>query len=386
MNYSPINENPPKKSEKCGEKDCAGVCWFVQVLVWCALVLTIVLYMTIKNLTAVMFLGFSYLAYLFFEFYGSPSGKYLRNKNSEQGIYEKMRTLFQTPPEIIFECECYHDSDRENTRAYPDGLNYNDLSKKIVSYKEIYKLPYYTARDVSDSFNLDFGTSNAQKKYYIKLELNEEINFADSISRNDYENEKTNFCRRNRIKDVFFRFTETKQIPGVKNYSLIKISTKEPCMFNFCWFCFFTILTFSEFYKLYVDSCCIYQSFTLRKLISTRNDLNQPEYQVSIPKLDLISQEYKNEEDYKNENYNLQIPTNEELEKAKQYQDKIPGYQTTNGEDNFQKDIIIDKPYYPTDNRNENSKDSIEINNNVAIGQDPISGTGAPPPSYEQDN
>ena len=62
----------------------------------------------------------------------------------------------------------------------------------------------------------------------IKLELNEEINFADSITHYDYENEKTNFCRRNRFRDVFFIFKENKQIPGVKKYSLVKISNEDP--------------------------------------------------------------------------------------------------------------------------------------------------------------
>ena len=391
MNYSPIGENPPKNVEKknCCEKDCAGLCWFVQVLVWCVLALTIILYIFIKDLTAAMFLGFSYCAYLLVEFGFSPFSKYLRIKNSEQGIYEKMGELFHTPPEITFKCECYHDSDEENIRADPDGTHSNELTKKIISYNESYKFPYYTARDVSGLLNLDFGTSNAQKKYYIKLELNEEINFADSISYNDYENEKSNFCRRNRNRDVFFSFTESKQIPGLQKYSLIKISNKDPCIVHFGWFCFFTLLTFSEFYKLYVDSCCIYQSFTIKKLISTRNDLNQPEYQESAPKLDLISQQYQYDQgyyNYKNENYNLQIPTNEELEKEKQYQNKIPGNQITNGEGQFQKDIIIDKPDYPSDNQNENSKEFLGINNSIAIGQDSISGTGAPPPNYEQEN
>ena len=129
--------------------------------------------------------------------------------------------------------------------------------------------------------------------------------------------------------------------------------------------------------------------FHLKKINIYKKWLESTRISRISPKLDLISQQYKYEQDYyiyKNENYNLQIPTNEELEKAKQYQDKIPGYQTTKGEEQFQKDIIVNKPDYPSGNQNEYSKENIEINNSVAIGQDPISGTGAPPPSYEQDN
>ena len=393
MNYTPITENPPEKQEQAipnkKKRDCVAAYWIIQILVWCTLPSSIVLYIYCnKNFTLIIIFCMLYLAYLLSNFF-SPFGDYLRNKNSERGIYEKMGKLFQTPPEITFECECYHDSNEENNEAKPDGSNAHVLRDSITTYKESYKLSYYTARDVSGLFNLNLGKSNLHKKYYIQLELKEEINLADAITHYDYENEKSEFCKRNRYRDVFFRFKETKKIPGIEIYNLIQISSKELFMINLFWFSFFTILTFAEFYKLYVDSCCIYQIFTIKKLVSTRYGLNQPEYQESIPKLDLISQQYQYEEDYynyKNENYDLKIPTDEELEKAEQYQDKIQNYQISINKGQFQQDIIVDKPEYSNCIQNEPPAEISTINNSASIGQDPISGTGAPPPNYEQEN
>ena len=103
-----------------------------------------------------------------------------------------MGKLFQTPPEINFHCECYHMVTRIHTSVDKDGhVNTYTTTEKVVTYREIYKLPYYSARDVSGLFYLNCERANIEKKYYIKLELKEEINFADAISLYDYEKEKS---------------------------------------------------------------------------------------------------------------------------------------------------------------------------------------------------
>ena len=268
-----------------------------------------------------------------------------------------------------------------------DGhVNTYTTTEKVVTYREIYKLPYYSARDVSGLFYLNCERANIEKKYYIKLELKEEINFADAISLYDYEKEKSEFWKRNRFRDVFFNFWETRTISGMKYHNLIKLVPKEPCMVNFFWFFFFTSFTFGEFYKLYFESVCIYQRFKVRKLVSTRYDLNQPVYQEFVPQIDLISEQYKYEQDYynyKNDNYDVQLPTQEELEAAKPYQDKVPNYQISSGEGQFQQGVIIDKPGYDF-NPNEAPAEFASVSGNVALGQDQISENGAPPPNFGQ--
>ena len=388
--YSPIGQNStgvldqgPQKEKNCC---CNTFCWIFQILTWGALIASIVLVLT--DGIPVIFPVFAvlYIVYLILEFC-SPTAKYLCNKSSDLGMYHKMGKLFQTPPEINFHCECYHMVTRIHTSVDKDGhVNTYTTTEKVVTYREIYKLPYYSARDVSGLFYLNCERANIEKKYYIKLELKEEINFADAISVYDYEKEKSEFWKRNRFRDVFFNFWETRTISGMKYHNLIKLVPKEPCMVNFFWFFFFTFFTFGEFYKLYFESVCIYQRFKVRKLVSTRYDLNQPVYQEFVPQIDLISEQYKYEQDYynyKNDNYDVQLPTQEELEAAKPYQDKVPNYQISSGEGQFQQGVIIDKPGYDF-NPNEAPAEFASVSGNVALGQDQISENGAPPPNFGQ--
>ena len=167
----------------------------------------------------------------------------------------------------------------------------------------------------------------------------------------------------------------------MKHHNLVKLHDKESCMINFFWFFIFTILTFAEFYKIYFDSCCVFQKFKVRKLISTRYDLNQPVYQVFVPQIDLISQQYQYDQkyyNYKNDSYDVQLPTQEELEAASKYQDKVPDYQMSSGEGDFHQGVIIDKPGYDY-NHYEAPPKFTSVSGNTAIGQDQISAQEAPP-------
>ena len=87
-------------------------------------------------------------------------------------------------------------------------------------------------------------------------------------------------------------FREERIIPGFMEYNLVRITDKEPCSINFYWFAFFTILTLAQFYKSYVNCFCISQNFTIRKIVSTRNDLNSEKfnkkYRNLIPQINLI--------------------------------------------------------------------------------------------------
>ena len=159
--------------------------------------------------------------------------------------------------------------------------------------------------------------------------MKEEINFADDISYYDYEREKDNFFKKNKARDAYLDFSETKEIPGMKHHNLIKLVEKEPFIINYLFFFISTILTVAEFFRMYIESFCVEQEFTVRKLISTRYNLNKPEYQELVPKINLNSIEYiykQNDYNYLNKSYNLQLPTKEELEEAKKYQNRVPYY------------------------------------------------------------
>jgi hypothetical protein len=206
-------------------------------------------------------------------------------------------------------------------------------------------MPYYSERDVSGLFYLNCDQAIAKKKVYIKIKVIEEINFADAISIMDYHDEIDKFYARNRHKDVYFNFKEERFVPDLIHHNLIKLGKNEPFLSNYFFFILSTLLTLSELYKLYFDSLCIFQGFKIRKLISTRYDLNQPVYQPLIPKIDLIYQtfNYKPQDyNYLNNNYEVNLPTKEELERAQKYQDKVPIYKVSNGEGKIHEGVIDD--------------------------------------------
>jgi hypothetical protein len=273
----------------------------------------------------------------------SPTGKYICHKNSGEGMHQKMGRYFRTAPKIIFHCECYHNEIKNN----------DSKTKKVVTYTENYEMPYYSERDVSGLFYLNCDQAIAKKKVYIKIKVIEEINFADAISIMDYHDEIDKIYARNRYRDVYFDFHEFREIPDLVHHNLIRLGGNEPILSKYFFFILSTLLTLSELYKLYFDSLCIFQRFKVRKLISTRYDLNQPvyqeKYQPFIPQINLIYQsfEYKPEDyNYLNNKYEVNLPTQEELERAQRYQDKVPDYHVSSGNGQIHAGVIIDDPNF----------------------------------------
>ena len=394
--YKPVGQNPPGMLDQGVQKEdncCYNTfCWIFQIAVWAAIAVTVVLLiMDSLNGDAAggMFggLGFIYVVYLILEFC-SPTSKYLCNKSSDQGIYEKMGRHFRTPPEIRFHCECYHYVTRHHTRRDSQGrVEHYTTTERVTTYTETYSLPYYSERDVSGLFYLNCDAAYVRRKHYIKLELKEEINFADAISYMDYEFEKDRFWRRNRFRDIHFDFTESRVVPGMVHHNLIKMTQEEPCSVNYGLFFLFTILTFSEFYKSYVNSFCVYQKFKVRKLVSTRYDLNQPVYQNFVPQINIIINQYQyqpQDYNYINNQIDVQLPTQEELERAKQYQSKVPDYQISSGGGEIHAGVIVDNPSYSSFEANLPPPAFAAVGGNVALNENQINANGNSPAGFGQ--
>jgi hypothetical protein len=90
------------------------------------------------------------------------------------------------------------------------------------------------------------------------------------------------------------------------------------------------MLSFAELYKFYFNSKCVYQKFTIKKTISTRFNLNGPEYgikyQKTIPSIDLINKQYyfkPSEYSNLNNSNKVDLPSKEEVENANKNKNKI---------------------------------------------------------------
>ena len=365
-------------------------------------VLTLVTNINIKASTILIILIIVYVLYLISEF-RSPTCKFLCNKTNENGIKNQYGILVQTPPVIQFYCECYHyvtTTVRYNPPRKSGGRRRGGggrksggrrtgggrrsrtrtRTRKVVTHRETVTFPYYSCRDVSGLFQLKNSREEAMGKTYIKLELLEEINFADNISYMDYENFRTDFYNRNRMRDTHMDYRETRKIPGLNTYNFILIRNEEPCGVNICMFILFTIIPFAELYKCYVNSYCIEQKFSIRKLISTRYDLNQnQQYDVMTPSINVPSQQYVFEQanySYLNNQYTVHKPSQEELNRAAQYQNKIPNYQcvsyTSLNNGQIKVGVVQDDPSYCSRNVDESAPPTCqnvgpnpEMNNNM---------------------
>ena len=64
--------------------------------------------------------------------------------------------------------------------------------------------------------------------------------------------------------------------------------------------------------------------------------------------MDLITQQYQYGQEYYNyvnQNYQMELPTQEELEVPKKYQNRIPDYQLSSGGRHFQQGVIVNTPW-----------------------------------------
>ena len=304
---------------KSDEKYFNIIGWILQIGTWLFLILFIVLHKTGFLIIFIL----AYLLYLLMEFC-SPTSRYLCNKSSHHGMYEKMKEYFHTPPEIRWHIECYHYEHHEHTKVSAGtgvGVEHYTSKEKVVTHLEDLSMSYYSARDISGLFQLNCDKALLKRKCYIKLELIAKIDFADPPTVRDYHYQKFNFYNMYRYSDSYCNLTEERVIPGMDQYNLVKLTHDEPKSINFGLFFLFTMLTFVEFYKIYIDSLCIYQKFDVKKIISTRYDLNLDQYiqmyQAFIPRIDLLTVQYNYQPadyTYLNKGYDLNLPSQEEVE------------------------------------------------------------------------
>ena len=191
-------------------------------------------------------------------------------------------------------------------------------------------MPYHSSRDISGKFVLDTAKEMIAKKDYVKLKLTLIIDLADAISNSDHDKYKSDFADRNRNYDIYMDVWEERTLPGFNPYNLVMINEKESCTIHIFWYILFIFLTFVQFYKWYIDSKCIHQSFKIVKLVSTRfNLLEQNEYTEKQPKLNLITKTYDFDLSKTGfcEEKKIDLPLQNEIEEAqKKYGNKVKNY------------------------------------------------------------
>ncbi len=409
FNQVPQNKeiNQGSSCSSCCYCNSNCICWLISMALWGLIILTIILDYKLKIEDAKAFIYiiiFVYIVYLIAElcpfYFSNSKSLFLSDKKDTEGIEDLLRKYFNTPPEISFHCQCYHYETVKRRIYTKKGFKghyktYTTQEKK-VTYSDHYNLEYKSSRDVSGLFNLNCNRAYLSCKSYLKLFLIKEINFADSISVNDYTTKKDDFWRKNRFRDTYMDFSERIFIPGFIGENLIKLTDKEPCLINKYWLVFFTFLTLAEFYKIFYNCSYITQSYTIRKLISTRYDLNTEEnnekYRNLIPRINLIKSHINfdnNEYNYVNKDIVVRMPTKEEIEEAeKKYKGSVPEYEIYKEGENDKKRIIRtgtvkDNPKFSSFNFNEPPPAFVSVAGNVGISLQQINREGTLPDGFD---
>jgi len=277
--------------------------WLIQILLWINITLLIIFRDSLfsfenenKNgLILEAFFLILYTIYNLISFKYSITWKYLRNKKNS--IDQALKPLLTSQPKISFVGNSFktekkrkkkkksknkNKNKNKNTIEVDDSLrisqniinNKNDPDFRKFIFSEEIGFEYYSARDISDDFIINTGS---KKTFFIKLNLLLSVTFDESISILDYENAKTEFWLRNKTERTEFVITEKVTLDNLDKIecNLLTTSNYQPPFINCFFYVFFTVLIpIIQIYKLYFNFFCIEQSFTIKKVISTRYDLN----------------------------------------------------------------------------------------------------------------
>lgn len=257
----------------------SSFCWICTLIIWGLIGVLIYIYIpekvTIENfhkieelfnikqqlkLITVTAIIIFYCIYIILEIL-SPILIYLK-QDDEEDLINLMKTIFSTKPSFFFKY---------------------DLDK---SKNEKFEYSYW--RDISGLFKMNITDEELKnKKYYIMLKIKYYIIFADKETEKKYDSQKEDFIKKITQFNGNIKFIrEVKKIKNVKKYYKVKTNKKDCCFIDFCYYIIFTILTFSELYKLYINSKIIYEKFIIIKTVSTNTDLKNSEiYESYNPQL-----------------------------------------------------------------------------------------------------
>lgn len=253
--------------------------WIANLLIWGAIALVIVAFLgdssslQSASIALLIICAIIYYCETFICSYCSS----LSNITTAAKSYEDIDKMFKSSPLITMNIHCFHYARR---RRYGAGRRRGmRSSERVITHRSSEEFPYQSWRDISGEFRLE--TSSAAKNdavSYVLLDLALEVQFASDGTAEDYSRSKLDFVSRNRY-DRYQSYFQRNDIPGFRERFLIQVTDNGPCCFGRGFFIFFGLLTFNAFYSTYVDCCCHRQKFTIKKAISTRQDLNAPKVQ-----------------------------------------------------------------------------------------------------------
>lgn len=332
------------KYSRC-ENFCKHFCnWITQLGLLISICILIAFIISNKRVPeALIIITTIFYAFYIITCFSSTTFRYFLNKHQAESIHNHMEKLYYTPPRLIFRAESYHYETVYRSETDSEGNTVTSTStEKRVTHIDTEELKFCSWRDISGLFLLDsekFLQKGNEKKVYLKLELTCDLDFADDLTKYDYEFQKEQFKMKNVYKDDHMDFSENLSIDSFTRYNLVKISDEKPICLNICVFLIFTfIIPFMQFYKIYVNSLCINQEYRLKKLVSSRYNLNNfhdeelnKRFSNNIPKIHIHGEETIFDNQPHNYNKVYDLPTEEEIQESKKFSSSKYGSRFTIG-------------------------------------------------------
>ena len=304
-----------------------------------------------------------YIPYLILEYFSYKS-LFLEPK-SPQEMRALIGKLFTSSPSIQFICYLYlYSEERDKEGNLETHKNYYD--------SEYESLEILSSRDISGALNFNYEGYS-----YAYLELGIEVNFADTISYDDYITKKKIFEKEKKEKHAHGSYSvEIKEKRTIsdfetsKNY-LININNTKNFFLNCGVFIIFVILTLGPIYEIIFYCFVKNLKFTIIKVVSTRYDLsNESKYDPFAPKLIFPKESYNfNKENTSQFDKTKKVvpPTSEALANSMKYKDYIPDYKLYNWNNKNSTGAVINAKNVNQNWKNyENNEDkTIYINQNI---------------------
>lgn len=252
--------------------------WITNILLWVSIVLIIIAFCTdytvfkITSIAIVSPVGVAYycLMFIYSYYYYFPAVMKITR------FYDYIDKVFKSSPLITMKISCYHLVYVHRSRSSSGGWH------REITYEQTEPFYYRTWRDVTGQLKLETSISP-----YILLDLGSEVQFIADGTINDFKRVKEDFIARNK-RDRSYNFNRTDKLPNLHKRILIQVTEESPCLFGRVFFILFGLLSFNAVYSTYLDYYCHRQKITIKKGISTRQDVNIPEIRRLNANLDPV--------------------------------------------------------------------------------------------------
>lgn len=251
-----------------------------------------------------------YIMFYCFAIRNSTVYTYLNNFHKDESINDLLKNYFYSSPEIKLTCTCYH------------MVRTSKARRREVTHKDEQYFRFSSWQDTSGMFLINNG--EISNKNYLKLRLDIDVEFADDMTKYDFNTFKENMIAVNKPKDVYMDYDETITFNNgeFRKYNLVSLGGNE-CLISKEFFIFFCIIPLVQFYKCFFNSRCHDQVFTLKKRVSTRYNLHDLEKansnHIKRPSIKFNEKEFKFDDAPKDFNQCYDVPSEDQIMKAQTF-------------------------------------------------------------------